>query len=160
MWTKVSEELTASIMTSDCWSLHLLWPRLVVCFPLWTLYLGLKIIIVHPRFVSCYHVLEEIWIWSHTITQFQRNRQTMLLLFGGQNALTRFMFKTFVKMCWTEPNEMLRSSAVSRMVNLLFEQIISFTFEMFLSVHEVKGCPCLSLSSIDSEPLRNHSNHL
>jgi hypothetical protein len=62
-------------------------------------------------------------------------------------------------MCWTEPNEMLRSSAISRIVNLLLEQIISFTFEMFSSVHEVKGRPGLSSLSIDSEPLQNRSDH-
>jgi hypothetical protein len=46
------------------------------------------------------------------------------------------------------------------MVNLLFERIISFTFEMFSSVHEVEGRPGLSSSSsIDSEPLRNRSGH-
>jgi hypothetical protein len=79
---------------------------------------------------------------------------------GTNFALTRFMFKTFVKMRWTEPNEILRTSAISRMVNLLFEKIISFTFETFSSVHEVEGRPGLSSSSIDSEPLRNRSDYL
>jgi hypothetical protein len=62
---------------------------------------------------------------------------------------------------------MLRSSAISRMVNLLFQRNISFTFEiisstfeMFSSVQEVEGRPGLSSSSIDSEPLRNRSDHL
>jgi hypothetical protein len=62
---------------------------------------------------------------------------------------------------------MLRSSAISRMVNLLFQRNISFTFEiisstleMFSSVQEVEGRSGLSSSSIDSEPLRNRSDHL
>jgi hypothetical protein len=81
---------------------RLLRPRRVECFPLWTLNLGLRIITVHPRFVSCYHVLE---IFRSEVTRSRNSNEidkrcsfcSGVKMRGTNFALTRLCSKHLLK---------------------------------------------------------------
>jgi hypothetical protein len=60
------------------------------------------------------------------------------------------MIKFFVNMSCNAPSEMFRALDISRIVNLLFAQIISLIFEMFSSLVKVDRGPERCSSSVDS----------
>lgn len=69
------------------------------------------------------------------------------------------MSKFFISTSHTEPNGMFEALGISRIINLVFAQIILLIFDMFASVLEVDGRLEHCSSSVDSAPPRKHSNH-
>ena len=80
--------------------------------------------------------------------------------FGTNFADTRVIPKTSVKIDWHEPNDMLRSSAISLIVIRRFFNTISFTSWTFSSVFDVLGRPERGSSLTFSRPSWNNLYHL
>jgi hypothetical protein len=130
-----------------------------------TLHFRLRIVTVYPRFEPV------IRLRKKPESEFARSRNSSDIdrrspfcscdkRRGTNFALTRLVFKFFVNTTFTEPNEMLKASNISRIVNLLFARIISLIFDKFSSVVEVYGRLERCSSLIDSAPPRKRSNYL
>jgi hypothetical protein len=83
-------------------------PQWIWRLPLWRLVLSLRVITIHPCFITGYDIGDEVGVISGLLFEFPADRNTMGLLVVAQQSWQNFAemhltFKLSAKMHWTVP---------------------------------------------------------
>jgi len=120
---------------------HFFWPRWIWRFPLQRLLLSLRVITIHPCFITGYDIGDEVGVVSGLFFQFPADRNVKGLLVITNLAEMCLMFKLSAKMCWMVPYDNRTISQTLWIICLRSARITSRTFAMFSGVVLVDGCP-------------------
>jgi hypothetical protein len=132
-------------------------PRWIWRLSLPRLLLSLCVITIHPCFITCYDIRDEVGVVSGLFTSPLQTETrwafwSSLSSLGINLAEMRLMFNLSAKMRWTVPYDSPTISQTSWIVCLRSARIALWTFAMFSCVVLVDSCPECSSLSTDVRP--------